>query len=130
MIQNYKEWILKTIEDTWNLFRKKFTALWDKHKDGSGEAYLPAIYNNPELQLLVQKKYFEDLLHDTVGFGSAKMIRRIVGVAHVEDLESIADPSKRATCEKRALYLAKMLLKERRKFHDISEIVSAVRNVQ
>ncbi|KAF4382372.1 hypothetical protein G4B88_011324 [Cannabis sativa] len=128
--KNYKEWILKTIEDTWNLFRKKFTALWDKHKDGSGEAYLPAIYNNPELQLLVQKKYFEDLLHDTVGFGSAKMIRRIVGVAHVEDLESIADPSKRATCEKRALYLAKMLLKERRKFHDISEIVSAVRNVQ
>ncbi|KAF4364349.1 hypothetical protein F8388_006926 [Cannabis sativa] len=128
--KNYKEWILKTIEDTWTLFRKKFTALWDKHKDGSGEAYLPAIYNNPELQLLVQKKYFEDLLHDTVGFGSAKMIRRIVGVAHVEDLESIADPSKRATCEKRALYLAKMLLKERRKFHDISEIVSAVRNVQ
>ncbi|XP_030486349.2 methylthioribose kinase [Cannabis sativa] len=128
--KNYKEWILKTIEDTWTLFRKKFTALWDKHKDGSGEAYLPAIYNNPELQLLVQKKYFEDLLHDTVGFGSAKMIRRIVGVAHVEDLESIADPSKRATCEKRALCLAKMLLKERRKFHDISEIVSAVRNVQ
>lgn len=75
MVQKYKEWILRTIEDTWNLFHTKFVALWDKHKDGSGEAYLPAIYNNPELQHLVQKKYLEDVFHDSLGFGAAKMIR-------------------------------------------------------
>ncbi|KAK2405125.1 methylthioribose kinase [Trifolium repens] len=124
--KGYKEWILKTIEDTWNLFHHKFTALWDEHKNGSGEAYLPAIYNNPEVQLLVQKKYMTDVFHDSLGFGAAKMIRRIVGVAHVEDLESIADAGKRATCERRALNLAKMVLKERRKFESISEIVSAI----
>ncbi|PON58084.1 Methylthioribose kinase [Trema orientale] len=128
--KKYKEWILRTIEDTWNLFQKKFIALWDKHKDGPGEAYLPAIYNNPELQQLVQKKYFEELFHDSLGFGAAKMIRRIVGVAHVEDFESIADASKRASCERRALELAKLLLKERRKFQNIAEIVSAIRKVQ
>ncbi|XP_061373877.1 methylthioribose kinase [Gastrolobium bilobum] len=123
----YKEWILKTIEDTWNLFYHKFTALWDENRNGSGEAYLPAIYDNPEVQLLVQKKYMRDLFHDSLGFGAAKMIRRIVGVAHVEDFESIADVGKRATCERRALDLAKMLLKERRKFEGITEIVSAIR---
>ncbi|QHN79793.1 methylthioribose kinase 1 isoform X3 [Arachis hypogaea] len=123
----YKEWILKTIEDTWNLFQHKFTALWDEHRNGAGEAYLPAIYNNPEVQLLVQKKYMTDLFHDSLGFGAAKMIRRIVGVAHVEDFESIADAAKRATCEKRALDLAKTILKERRKFEGIAEIVSAIR---
>ncbi|PON74720.1 Methylthioribose kinase [Parasponia andersonii] len=128
--KKYKEWILRTIEDTWNLFQKKFIALWDKLKDGPGEAYLPAIYNNPELQQLVQNKYFEELFHDSLGFGAAKMIRRIVGVAHVEDFESIADASKRASCERRALELAKLLLKERRKFQNIAEIVSAVRKVQ
>ena len=53
--------------------------------------------------------------------------RRIVGVAHVEDFESIADAAKRATCERRALDLAKMLLKERRKFEGIAEIISAIR---
>lgn len=74
-MQAYKEWILKTIDDTWTLFYKKFTALWDAHKDGPGEAYLPEIYNNPELQKLIQAKYMEDLFHDTLGFGSAKMIR-------------------------------------------------------
>lgn len=66
---------MKTILDTWNLFYQKFTALWDKHKDGPGDAYLPGIYNNPELQLLVKQKYMDDLLHDTLGFGAAKMIR-------------------------------------------------------
>jgi len=75
IVQSFKEWILRTIEETWNLFHKKFIALWDEHKDGSGEAYLPAIYNNPELQRLVQKKFMEDLFHDTLGFGAAKMIR-------------------------------------------------------
>ncbi|XP_020205472.1 methylthioribose kinase [Cajanus cajan] len=123
----YKEWILKTIEDSWNLFHQKFTSLWDEHRNGVGEAYLPAIYNNPEVQLLVQKKYMTDLFHDSLGFGAAKMIRRIVGVAHVEDFESITDAGKRATCERRALDLAKMLLKERRKFEGIAEIISAIR---
>ncbi|KAK4847258.1 hypothetical protein QYF36_000118 [Acer negundo] len=125
----YKEWILRTIEETWKLFYKKFTTLWHQHKDGSGEAYLPEIYNKPELQKLVQEKYMEDLLHDTLGFGAAKMIRRIVGVAHVEDFESIKDEVKRAACERRALEVAKMLLKERRNFRDISGVVSAIRRV-
>ncbi|XP_059445394.1 methylthioribose kinase-like isoform X1 [Corylus avellana] len=128
--KTYKEWILRTIEETWNLFHKKLIALWDEHKDGSGEAYLPAIYNNPELQRLVQKKFMEDLFHDTLGFGAAKMIRRIVGVAHVEDFESITDASKRAECERRALEMAKLLLKERRKFQAITEVVLAIRKLQ
>lgn len=75
VMQAYKDWLLRTIEETWNLFHKKFTALWDKHKDGSGEAYLPAIYNNPQLQQLVKQKFMSDLFHDTLGFGAAKMIR-------------------------------------------------------
>lgn len=73
--QKYKKWIAKTILDTWNLFFIKFIALWDKHKDESGDAYLPAIYNNPELQSLVKQKYMKDLFHDALGFGAAKMIR-------------------------------------------------------
>ncbi|KAL6514607.1 hypothetical protein OROGR_020186 [Orobanche gracilis] len=125
----YKVWILKAITDTWNLFYMKFTSLWDKHKDGPGEAYLPAIYNNPELHLLVKQKYMEDLFHDTLGFGAAKMIRRILGVAHVEDFESIKEATRRAECERKALDCAKTFLKERRKFHNIGEVVSAIQHI-
>ncbi|KAF8406256.1 hypothetical protein HHK36_008341 [Tetracentron sinense] len=125
----YQQWILRTIEDTWNLFQKKFTALWDEHKDGLGEAYLSAIYNTPELQLLVQKKYMKELFHDTLGFGASKMIRRIVGVAHVEDFESIPGASKRAFCERQALEVAKLLLKERRGFQSINQVISAIQEL-
>ena len=48
-------------------------------------------------------------------------------MAHVEDFESITDAVKRATCERKALNLAKMLLKDRRKFEGIAEIISAIR---
>lgn len=77
LCQAYKEWILKTIEESWNLFQKKFIALWDEHKDGPGEAYLPTIYNNHELWHLAQNKYMTELFHDSLGFGAAKMIRYI-----------------------------------------------------
>lgn len=75
LLQAYKEWILQTIEESWNLFHKKFVELWNKHKDGNGEAYLPPIYNNLELLSLAQKKYMTSLFHDSLGFGAAKMIR-------------------------------------------------------
>ncbi|RWR95114.1 methylthioribose kinase [Cinnamomum micranthum f. kanehirae] len=125
----YKQWILRTIQDTWNLFENKFTTLWNDNKDGNGEAYLMDIYNNPELQQLVQKKYMTDLFHDTLGFGAAKMIRRIFGVAHVEDFESIADPGKRAYCEHRALEFAKVLMKGRHGFQNINQVVSAIHEI-
>ncbi|CAH9144611.1 unnamed protein product [Cuscuta epithymum] len=124
----YKEWILKTIADTWSLFHKKFIALWDEQKDGPGEAYLSDIYNNSEVQNLVREKYMKDVFHDTLGFGAAKMIRRIVGVAHVEDFESISDIGKRAKCERQALNFAKLLLKERRNFESIEAVVSTIKH--
>ncbi|KNA25230.1 hypothetical protein SOVF_008360 [Spinacia oleracea] len=125
----YKKWILVTLRETWSLFYNKFIALWDENKDGPGEAYLPHIYNNPDVRQLVQTKYIQDLFHDSLGFGSAKMIRRIVGVAHVEDFESITDAGKRADCERKALNFAKMLLKNRRKFVSIDEVILAIHEI-
>ncbi|XP_074286259.1 methylthioribose kinase-like [Silene latifolia] len=127
--EDYKKWILRTIEETWNLFHKKLIALWNANQDGPGDAYLPQIYNNPDVWNLVQTNYMRDLFHDSLGFGSAKMIRRIVGVAHVEDFESIMDASKRADCERKVLNCAKMLMKERRKFVSIDEVISAILHI-
>ncbi|KAL6651834.1 hypothetical protein ACP70R_010759 [Stipagrostis hirtigluma subsp. patula] len=119
----YKKWILKTIEESWNLFHKKFVELWNKHKEGNGEAYLPDIFNSSDLLSLAQKKYMTKLFHDSLGFGAAKMIRRIVGIAHVEDLESIKDANKRAMCERAALNCAKSILKGRRQFENIEQVI-------
>lgn len=40
-----------------------------------------------------------------------KMIRRVVGISHVEDLEGIKDTDTKARCESHALALGKRLVK-------------------
>ena len=50
-------------------------------------------------------------------------------MAHVEDYESIQEAGKRSECERKALNFAKALLKERRDFHKINEVVSAIEDL-
>jgi 5-methylthioribose kinase len=69
------------------------------------------------------------LFADTLGFAAAKMIRRILGLAHVLDLESIKDPDRRAQCERRALRLARALMVERVRFGSIGEVTQAARDI-
>ena len=57
------------------------------------------------------------------------MTRRILGLAHVEDLESIADPDLRSTCEKRALRLARLLTIEANRFTDVAAANDAARAI-
>jgi 5-methylthioribose kinase len=125
--EGYKLWILKTIGETWQLFERKFLALWDQNW-GSGDAYVGEVYNSKEVRDLAQIAYMSELFQDSLGFAAAKMIRRIVGIAHVEDLESIEDVEKRATCEQRALNFAKHLLKERSQYSDIGQVISAIQS--
>ncbi|KAM3368480.1 hypothetical protein ACQJBY_016790 [Aegilops geniculata] len=69
------------MEESSNFFHHKILELWNKQKDVNGEAYLPAIYINPMLLSVVQKKYLTSLLHDSLGFCSVRMIRlgRLLG---------------------------------------------------
>jgi 5-methylthioribose kinase len=59
---------------------------------------------------------------DSLGFAGAKMVRRILGLAHVEDLESIADPRLRSACETKALHLARHLMIERAAIGDVKRL--------
>jgi 5-methylthioribose kinase len=70
------------------------------------------------------------LFEDTLGFAGAKMIRRILGLAHVEDLESIADPQQRAQCEAKALRLARELMLGAKGFSGMSDIAAAARAIE
>jgi 5-methylthioribose kinase len=65
------------------------------------------------------------LFEDTLAFGGLKMIRRILGLAHVEDLESIADPARRAICERKALRLGRALVVGGAKFSGVADLIEA-----
>jgi 5-methylthioribose kinase len=54
------------------------------------------------------------------------MIRRIVGLAHVEDFEAIAAAEIRARGETRAIALARALLTERARVASIGDLTAAL----
>eukprot|EP01121_Diplochlamys_sp_Union-15-3_P019806 TRINITY_DN754_c0_g1_i1.p1 TRINITY_DN754_c0_g1~~TRINITY_DN754_c0_g1_i1.p1 ORF type:complete len:306 (-),score=49.99 TRINITY_DN754_c0_g1_i1:79-996(-) len=124
----YKLWLLDQIVQIWNGFVKNWSALWVK--DHKGDGYPPSFWKDDPIGFKeVQDYFYKNLLSDTLGFAGAKMLRRIVGVAHVADLESIKDTSVRAQCERRVLKVAKKLIVDRDSFDSIEAVTKFAQSV-
>lgn len=59
-----------------------------------------------------QDDFMESLFREVLGFAGACVIRRIVSIAQIQDLTTIQDREMKATCSKRALKLAKIMLRQ------------------
>ena len=70
------------------------------------------------------------LFGETTGFAAARIIRRILGLAHNIDFEVIEDPKRRAVCEARSLRLARAMLVDAASFASISAVTRAAREVR
>jgi 5-methylthioribose kinase len=126
--QRYRDWVLRTVEDVWNGFTHKFLDNWSS--TATGDAYPAALFSAPlgAARLEAERKAFmARLWADTVGFAAAKMIRRILGVAHNIDLEWIKDEKLRATCEARALTLARDMMVNAGNYPHVSDVTNAAR---
>jgi 5-methylthioribose kinase len=129
--RDYQEWILAQTEAVWTEFAARFLALWNSDA-AAGDAYPRALFADEAGRRAfagLQSTYMRRLFADTLGFAAAKMIRRILGLAHVLDLESIEDKDRRAACERRALRLARALMVETARFGSIADVTQAAREV-
>ena len=122
----YRDWILSVTEETWSAFRGKFLDLWRGEADGDG--YPGVLFAGADGQARLETErqaYMDRLFTETLGFAGAKMIRRVLGLAHNIDLELIEDPVCRARCEARVLTLARELAVNPRGFSDMSGVCRA-----
>jgi 5-methylthioribose kinase len=127
----YREWILAQAEKVWSGFHDRFLALW--RAAPAGDAYPMSLFPSDNDRGALEKeraRFMRGLFEDTLGFAGAKMIRRILGLAHVEDLESIADPERRSQCEAKALRLARELLVGAEGFSGLADVANAARAVR
>jgi 5-methylthioribose kinase len=123
---SYREWLVATIAAIWQKFHDKFLALWESQ--ATGDAYPAQLFQDQagRQRLAAERQaYMQRLWEDTVGFAAAKMIRRILGLAHNIDLEWIKDERLRATCEARALGLARDMMVNTRNYAGIADITAA-----
>jgi 5-methylthioribose kinase len=122
-IAAYRRWLLDTVEAVWTGFETKFLALW--RKAATGDAFVAELFTDAsgiEAIERYRKATMERIFSDSIGFAGAKMVRRILGLAHVEDLESIEDPKIRSACEMKALHLARSMMLDRAAIGDVKTL--------
>jgi len=109
----------------------KFAALW--REQGDGDAYPAALFagQSGAARLEAERQlYMERLFQDAIGFAAAKIIRRILGLAHNIDFELIEDPRTRAVCEARSLRLARKMLLDTASFRSIGAVTATARQLR
>jgi 5-methylthioribose kinase len=124
----YRAWVLDSLEQTWTLFRRKFVILWRDH--GTGDGYPAALFGGSDGAAVLEAErqaYMDRLWVDTLGFAAAKMIRRVLGLAHNIDLEWIKDPDRRAASEARVLTLARDMMVNPGRYGTIAAVSEAAR---
>jgi len=109
----YQDYLLQTLAEVWQGFTTRFDALWRAH--------------DPAVPAAFRQSFLLALLRDSIGFAACKMIRRVLGVAHVIDLEQIADPAQRARAETWVLDIAERLLLERASIADTAALLATIR---
>ena len=123
----YQAWILEQAKTFWETFRSRFLALWMGH--AQGDAWPAAMFRAPgDLAALdsARNAFLDSLFADMLGFAACKMIRRILGFAHVIDFERIQDTALRGSCEADALALAHLLLTHPGQFRSVDDVIGAV----
>jgi 5-methylthioribose kinase len=129
--RSFEAWVLETIESVWTEFSRKFVELW--RSEAKGDAYPAALFAGAAgaARLEAERQaYMARLFSDTVGFSAAKIIRRILGLAHNIDFELIEDPKRRAVCEARSLRLARAMMVDTASFASIGAVTAAAREVR
>ncbi|MCK6074393.1 S-methyl-5-thioribose kinase [Paenibacillus silvae] len=107
--------ILNMVHDVWTEFEARFRALW-------ASDLVDPMAKTPGYQHL----YVQQLFRDSIGFTGAKMVRRIVGLAHVADIDTIADAAERELAQRKALAVGKALLKKHRQVNTIGEVLDLI----
>lgn len=129
---DYGEWVLNQVKAFWETFSSEFRKLWNDPATHTGFLFGLEMFgdNDDGASLLAQhqSKFLLDLLEETLGFAGMKMLRRVVGIAHVEDLEAIEDVLVKVECERHALDVAKTFIKTASSISSIDEAIQIARS--
>ena len=124
----YQEYLLELVREIWNQFAAKFEDLWVNNN--RGELAPPKYWDFPggvEAFAEFRRRYIAALLHDTAGYGGAKMLRRMMGIVSVWDITSIEDQARRAVAERLAIRIGSRWVLERSEITSVDDLIAIVR---
>ncbi len=124
-----RDWLLGVVVEIWETFRVEFERLWRTERGG----------------MLYARSVFEDQNDDTgssagligvlgqieedmLGFAGVEIHRRILGLAHNADFETIEDTNVRAACEAKALRFATSMIINAKFSLDLESAIALARD--
>lgn len=120
-----RAYLLRTTAEIWSVFRGEFSRLWRTER--TGMLYHRSLFEDRG-DALGAEQALDRLLHeiweDALGFAGVEIHRRILGLAHNADFETIEDADLRASCEAPALKFGRHLAVNCRRIHSIEEVNS------
>jgi 5-methylthioribose kinase len=128
---DFQEWILQQTADTWTAFCDEFALLWRTERHGM--LYPRSLYEDqgqPEASEVALEQMFSEILEDLIGFAGIEMHRRILGLAHVAELDTIENAELRARLEERCLRLGRTLVLSRKKLGGMDRVISMARQME
>ncbi|MDX8362681.1 S-methyl-5-thioribose kinase [Cytobacillus sp. IB215316] len=114
---NERNYLSNCIEDTWDTFNTTFVKLWKHH---SLEAFA-------EVEGFVEH-ILTQAFADAVGFAGCEMIRRTIGLAHVEDLDRITPHERKIQVKSTALEVGRTLIVNRQSLTHASAIQDVIQH--
>lgn len=124
-------YLLETIETLWDTFRSEFAHLWRTERRGI--LYQASLFEDRQDPLAAEQALnivIDEIWSEMLGFAGIEIHRRILGLAHNADFETIADPERRASCESKALKLGRHLAVNRQRIHSLRDIRTAVERLE
>jgi 5-methylthioribose kinase len=116
-------YLLGVVVETWSVFRTEFSHLWRTER--TGMLYDRRLFEDRGDPLGAEQaldRVLHDIWVDMLGFAGVEIHRRILGLAHNADFETIADEDLRARCETKALKFGRHICVNRERVHGLDEI--------
>ena len=120
-----RTFLLKTIAEIWTTFVAEFSQLWRTERNGI--LYQRSLFEDRGDSLGSEQaleRVLGEIWVDMLGFAGIEIHRRILGLAHNADFETIADLDLRGSCEAAALKFGRHLAVNRRSISGLASLDS------
>ena len=127
----YRRWLLSLTRETWEVFSAEFARLWWSERRGI--LYAASLYEDQGDPLGAEaalQALMRGIWSDALGFCGVEMHRRTLGLAHIEELESIPDDARRLPAEARVLALGRLLAVGRHDIADIGAVLAMAERIE
>ena len=118
-----RDYLMQETTMTWMAFVSEFGALWRTERFGTlfEQRLFEDVGDGPGSEVALAG-VLQAIWSDALGFAGLECHRRILGLAHNADFESIEDPDLRSDCERRVLQFGRYLVMHRDRIDSIAAV--------